>query len=355
MHPDQVLDLQVDLAARSDNTVFHEFVTNVITSYLTQDVENAITSHARRSGTKALASQMAFSIHQMSKVAYSYLVTSDMVDLAVHAASQLDDSDVFRRDMLPSEAGFIVFEKPLELTDVRGERVLVHHALWGAGADEMLQPLIVVHCFTDRTRESPELLRDRTIKYAQDHGLEWSEEEHQERLRLFAALIGDHHDYLTMQVYQDRQVIGPRQTPVPDGLAKDLRTHGVEPIDPDNLFRVMFAIWRLLGQTITNVTEGQASRFARKRARRARIPDRVTVIDLRRIEHPDGVGGGHVEWSHRWYSRGHWAWRKCSEHHPLAEENPSGGWRARVWVRESIKGPADKPLVITDKVMRLSR
>lgn len=39
----------------------------------------------------------------------------------------------------------------------------------------------------------------------------------------------------------------------------------------------------------------------------------------------------------------------------VPEPDGAGGWKARIWVRDHIKGPDDKPLVITDKVYGLIR
>lgn len=102
------------------------------------------------------------------------------------------------------------------------------------------------------------------------------------------------------------------------------------------------------------VNKKQAADAAAQRARRMEIPDRVTVVALRRVE-GHSHGETDVEWHHRWLVRGHWRWQHVSKNHPLAEPDPAGGYRARVWVRPHVKGPEDKPFHLTEKVYALVR
>jgi hypothetical protein len=120
------------------------------------------------------------------------------------------------------------------------------------------------------------------------------------------------------------------------------------------MLRMLHAYWLLMNQTVTHLTEAEIPRAMAKRARRMEIPDRVTVVALRRIE-GQHHGESDVDWQYRWLVRGHWRWQHVSEHHPAAERDPEGGFRARVWVRPHVKGPDDKPFHLTEKVYALVR
>jgi hypothetical protein len=94
----------------------------------------------------------------------------------------------------------------------------------------------------------------------------------------------------------------------------------------------------------------------RKRADRKRIPPRVVVIQLRNLEHSArGEGESMVQWGHRWMVRAHPRWQVCGPDHPLAQEIEPGKWRARIWIWPYVKGPASKPLVISEKIYALHR
>lgn len=59
-----------------------------------------------------------------------------------------------------------------------------------------------------------------------------------------------------------------------------------------------------------------------------------------------------IDWSHRWFSRGHWRQLKAGSlgKNRIGEYVESG----RTWVTESVKGPEDKPLV-SNKVRLVDR
>jgi hypothetical protein len=94
-----------------------------------------------------------------------------------------------------------------------------------------------------------------------------------------------------------------------------------------------------------------APRAARRRAERVgvREPGTVRIIRLREYRETQKQEGEtdeehekrKVEYSHRWFRKGHMAWRRCG---------PRWSQRKRVWVIPAICGPKDKPIVYKEDV-----
>jgi hypothetical protein len=122
-----------------------------------------------------------------------------------------------------------------------------------------------------------------------------------------------------------------------------------------NTTRYVHALWMLLGQKITDVSEEHVRKSTAKRLGAVGIPARVSVIALRATLTPGRKDGESlVEWSHRWVVNGRWQWRKCGPEHPFAQEYDKG-FRVRCYIGFYVKGPSDRPLVVTDRVYDLRR
>jgi hypothetical protein len=157
-------------------------------------------------------------------------------------------------------------------------------------------------------------------------------------------------DHILSVYYGDPQ---PATVSVPEGYGDGWDRHsdewveGRSPIpDNENWVRTIIAIFNLMGQTVTDTREVDVDRHTAKRARRMNLPGRVTIIHLRRMEGSRSDHESDVEWQHRWVVRGHWRNQRYGEH--LAEVK-------RIWIAPFVKGPEDKPLVVTDKVYSLDR
>ena len=77
-----------------------------------------------------------------------------------------------------------------------------------------------------------------------------------------------------------------------------------------------------------------------------RPPADVQVTHLRRYENKPPTGLVEVDWAYRWKVKGHHRWQRVG---------PGRAFLRQVWVREHVKGPADKPLVERDKLTALDR
>jgi hypothetical protein len=103
-----------------------------------------------------------------------------------------------------------------------------------------------------------------------------------------------------------------------------------------NTRRWLLALWRFMGQEIVVSEPAFLDRAARRRAERAGQDASVTVVRLRRVQHPDAPDtdriGGRL-WTMRWWVSGHWR----TLYRGTDRER-------KIWVRPFVKGPDDKPL-----------
>lgn len=113
--------------------------------------------------------------------------------------------------------------------------------------------------------------------------------------------------------------------------------------------RFFAAFCTLVNHRLSSQEVVHPQRQTRRQAERAGItaPSTVRYIRLREVtkkrERDDGEEHGHVEYSHRWFSRGHMGYRWTG---------PLNGKRERklTYINPSIKGPADKPLLVKTEV-----
>ncbi len=115
-------------------------------------------------------------------------------------------------------------------------------------------------------------------------------------------------------------------------------------VEDEYAARMLVAVWLLMGQPIAQHDRPPVQRAAAKRALRAGLTTDLTVITLRQPRHPDGDEPASREYHRRWIVRGHW--RRIPT--PEAPQRVT-------WVHGYVKGPADAPLVVTDRVTVLAR
>ena len=107
------------------------------------------------------------------------------------------------------------------------------------------------------------------------------------------------------------------------------------------------AIWRLLIQHLAEPVKMRPPKGYWRRAVRAKMEHRVTVVRLRRPASPPKEGDPEVvHWTHRWLVGGHWR----------NQWYPSIGQHRQIWISPFVKGPEELPLVPNKaRVFTLSR
>jgi hypothetical protein len=366
----EILDHKADLMVRLDNshvrTIWRQQIlmdlVKASTEQVSADAAGELDHYGRTElpvqykngltpeGARGNAAATTEALHQALPDAEAFHVTEDMTHLVVYAASQLNDTDRFNRMMIPTPSGLVRFEGGLPFRDVRGRMMKISWAAWcpvlsyhgRPGHGQPFETTLVF--FWNDHREEPDAIYDvlmaeppeRRIPYEQAFG-RW-------------GFIGS--EYVI-----DGMRLGAAYEEVNDAKRAEVLADGDIPHTFTNSLRMMHAFWLLLGQTVSQSSEAQLDRAHRKRAGRARIPARVTVIQLRNIETRRAEGESLVEWSHRWVVRGHPAWRACGPNHPMAEPYPGDPtrFRCRVWIAPFVKGPEGAPLITPEHVYALHR
>jgi hypothetical protein len=340
-HPAQVLDVQSELLDRFRTLAFREFAAEVQLRQM-----RALSKTPNRSSAEQVqrfGEVWADGAAAALRAAYAYHVTPEMVPLIQWAANDLPGVTQIQPEMFPTQTGFVWFDEPLPCrnrsdgTAAGSDRVramLWHHAT--SEFDGKRYAGVAIDIFTDIedlnrvvSDHDPEDLTSEEVGLARALTLE--------EVALLRAKIGR-----TIPVGGQFFAYGTR-------IGPSTATHDpdVGPSPVDTLLRMLTAYWLMLGQTVADVREAEIPRAFGKRAVRAGIPARVTVVQLRRNDQAARRDGETlVEWSRRWVVRGHWRNQACG----------AGRTEHRlIWIAPFMKGPADRPLVVPEKVYSLKR
>jgi hypothetical protein len=244
--------------------------------------------------------------------AAAYLVTKDMTALTLNASRTMPNQHL-RRDDLPSDFGIIFYEAPIGRFPFADAEMEVIGAAWGVAGfvqslpddaeDEVSGP-----SDEDLTFVPLGFVPGATAVMPMPQPVIW--------------VIGD-----------DPELDPPRVDELGD--------------DEASIGRTLLTTWTLMQQTISASTPAHADRAESRRSARGGLPADLVIIHLRRLHHEDQLGdeGVAVDWSHRWLVDGHWR----------NQWLPSRGCHRLQWINPHIKGPADKPLVLKERVSVWSR
>lgn len=339
MRPGEVLDAQRDLLERLTTVPGFTAIVNALGGM----------SYGRSGGTKDPDIEVAPLLTQAVKTAYAYRVTHDMSMLVEHAAAGLDDLDRFDPQLAPTGAGFVAFDRPLPVADMRGKTMLIHYLVWGPALTQY-GPSTAIYAFNDTWRQPDQIAQEMlTPGYQDEQG--WT----QEKIDAWKKASGRWATVGFSAFFKDQRLGPARLMPSADQQAR-LLAEGSTPAPGSSQIRLVHALWLMMNQTVARKEVEQADRPARRRAAKARLPQEVTVIRLRREQGAERAEGESlIEWTHRWLVRGHWRWQVVSPHHPLAQEIEPGKYRARIWINPFVKGPQDAPFKQTEKVYSLER
>jgi len=122
-----------------------------------------------------------------------------------------------------------------------------------------------------------------------------------------------------------------------------------DPYMPDEVVLIrkwVLAATALMKQRLMISAKAHINSHDRKALRRDGVAvDDINVVQLRQVDYARHGQTSVVDWSHRWIVNGHWRqqWYPTQQEHRV------------IWIPPHIKGPADKPLVVNDRVFSVSR
>ena len=325
MHPTQVIDCHIDLKTRLSEP--HGALVNTMREHLKLQI-----SEEGVQITDVEVDKVVMTAAGVLELGYDYRVTHDMCLLVEAAAASLDATDHWDRTLPPTSHGLVRFDRGLRISDSRGKTMYLNWLMWGPSTSkDRTTSGQIFFLFNDQFTEP-----DDVFNSLDDKKRDW-----------ILRNVG-RWGFIGMSNVWHEERVGPEHLEQSEQyLAKVREEIGVEPIPSTNVLRYFHALFLLLNQTLVSTREEIPERAARRRARKMKVPDRVTVIALRRHEnHQRYEGETDVEWQHRWVVRGHWRWQ------PHGEGRKQ---RTRIYIAPHIKGPDDKPLIITDKVYDLRR
>lgn len=315
--PVQALDLQAQLADRFRD---REFAAACNRWYAAWGERTDITTADWAAGNA-----------QSLREASCFHVSADMTVMIDYASRQLAADDVFRFELLPAERGFAYFAEPLPVTDADGLTYVVRCLQWE-----------VAFIRLDDGQE----VRGLQVVYwvaPDDTGNAWMfKRERMREVTPFMRPLYPHH--FSFIPHEAKVGSGDLRSDVeggPDWLPEDIQG------DATNITRLVVAFLMLLDQTVTETEDAAVPRAAAKRSARAGVAPRVTVINLRRHAGSRKAGESLVEWTRRWPVRGHWRRQRYKA------EDGATIFR-KIWIAPYVKGPADKPIVVSKKVYRVT-
>jgi hypothetical protein len=359
MRATEILDHRADLLARmSDPTVREIWIGQVA-----QDAMDTAREESRRRGddtfvgsgwgeeeAKSNGAANIRSLWRALEEAEAFHVSQDLTTLVVYAASQLSEVDRVDRSLAPTRSGLARFEGGIPFTDVRGKKLRISWIAWGPvlaqfrGRHDVGEPeeITATWMWNDHYDERDEIGDEMEGLFGP---LGWEE------TRRVLGRWG----FIGAGVMVEGARLGPAWIDPDETKAEEVIAAEGIPQQFTNSTRLIHAFFLLLGQTVTSSRTEIPDRPRRRRAEKAKLPARVTVVSLRNLEATRAPGESMVEWSHRWPVRGFWRWQVCGQDHDLAQELEPGKWRARIWIAPHVKGPPDKPLIVSDKVYSVHR
>lgn len=247
----------------------------------------------------------------------TYYVTGDMAAVAVAAARSMPTQEL-RLDDLPSETGFLLYDRPVGVFEIEDrEPDQVQGFMWALGPG--------VPYWAGTSDGSKIIGPVGAEAEADDPPTGYTREVDIYPLGIFSKMY-------------------PQVTPLMDlGYLMSWEINGRPCNDPNGLGPLLLSTWTLMQQTLTVSARTPADRPERRRSARLGLPQDLIVVRLRR-KHLDQdspeSSAADVAWSHRWLVSGHWRnqWLPSRLAHRLQ------------WIQGHVKGPEHRPLVVKDRV-----
>lgn len=258
-------------------------------------------------------------------------VSSEMCDL-VEAAASLDLADPFRPEPLyvtdlPTDTGFLWYEKPFWIPDRFHEPVTLKAASWA--------PIVVMA--EGETHETADL--KTAMERWRSGGMDWKD-----GAGIALTLYSEWDDEPAEELRKMGMPPGPLAplhfTPWYFGMTydgNDVDENGKE-TGAEWWWRILQITFRLMQQQLAAKEHFRSERHQRREMRRIAFPERETlVVRLRRERHGETADEhGPANYSHRFIVSGHWR----NQWYPKAEEH------RQIWISPYVKGDESLPLVI---------
>lgn len=264
--------------------------------------------------------------------AYAFHVDAEMTPLIRFAATSLDEEVLWQKEVFPTSRGFLIFDDPVASREIRQRNMRDTAIVWHWAGNKQGQAGVWVTMYSRWDDPQDEV----SVELREQYG--------DTQVRRLGPLHISHTQFIPWG-----KSLGPA-TRIMDADEVAAYAASGDPIGADtpvgNPFRTLYATLALMGQTVTDVKDETLSPALKRHLGKKRIPPRVVIITLRRTEGSRQPGETMVDWAYRWITRGHWRKQPCGV----------GRGEIRViWIADFVKGPADKPLHISDKVYDLRR
>lgn len=266
------------------------------------------------------------------EIAYAFHVDAEMTPLIRHAGAGMDEDFTWQKEVFPTDRGFLMFDDPLTLRELR-QRTMRTAAVtwhWGAGPNGQAGVWLAMYSKWDDLKD--------------EVAVELREKMGDAKMRALGPLHINHVAFVPWG-----HTVGVTTAPIGAREAAHYAVAG-DPIESgttsDNPLRDLYTTLLLMGQTITVVDDEQVTPALKRHLGKKHIPARVVIIRLRRTEGSRQPGETMVDWAYRWVVRAYWRKQRYG---------PGLSQVKVILIAPFVKGPADKPLHISDKVYDLSR
>jgi len=266
------------------------------------------------------------------EAACAFHVDREMAPLIRHAAAGLDEDFTWSKEVFPSDRGFMMFDEPLTLREVRQRTMRTAAVVWRWGSGPYGQAGVWLSMYS----KWDDALDEVAVEIRERLG--------DSRCQSLGPLHINH-----VQFVPWGHNLGPANVAMDPSVAAAYAVAG-DPVaagtQSDNPLRDIYATLALMGQTVTTISDEDITPPVARRMGKKRIPPRVVVIRLRRSAGSRQPGETMVEWAHRWVVRGHWRKQPCGPNYSEIKV---------IYIAPFIKGPEGKPLIISEKVYDLRR
>lgn len=280
-------------------------------------------------------------------VAETYYVHPDMQAFAQMAAENFPDDEVIMKEDQPSEAGFMFLPARYRLLEMNGRLLIIHailwvnHKIWLINDKLDMEDQINISLMSEHPMEAYRATVNMVGRWDIMGMINFNfGEPMPTKFRWSGAVFDPSARVFTTMDPEQKNVV----------LMSD---HFIDLQSPnqgsDSILTFLLAVWRLMQQTLTDVTEADdIPRPDRRRAQKQHVPTKVTIIRLRRSAyHGHGTG---ESINYRTIVRGHWRRVWCGP-----RNEPDKRYRRAVYVHPHFRGPEDAPLIIRDRVNALVR